>query len=273
MRDSDCIAFLQWALPKMGMRWPGFRKVRRQVCKRLSRRLGELGLDTLEQYRQRLDTDPDEWAVLDAACRITISRFYRDKHVFGVLGRDVLPALAQRARENGRSVQVWCAGCASGEEVYSLAILWDAHVRPAYSDVDFEVVGTDAEPVMVARAERACFTKGSFKDMPAEWLDKAFERSNGTYCVASAYRRHVTLLCQDIRQEMPGGPFDLVLCRNLAFTYFAPETQRSVLKQIKARLKPMGYLVIGAHENLPETEGGFEALTACREIFRYRGKN
>jgi chemotaxis protein methyltransferase CheR len=63
LRDSDCIAFLQWALPRFELRWAGFRKVRRQVCKRLRRRLNELGLETLAQYRERLDSDPAEWAV------------------------------------------------------------------------------------------------------------------------------------------------------------------------------------------------------------------
>lgn len=270
MRDCDCVAFLQWALPRMNLRWQGFRKVRRQVCKRVKRRLGELELQTVEQYRQRLETVPDEWAVLDAACRITISRFYRDKHVFEVLGCNVLPALAGKAREDGRPLRCWCAGCASGEEVYTLAILRETLISPSFPDTAFEIVGTDANPVMIARAERGCFSKGSFKDMPNEWLDQAFQRFNGAYCVAARYRRHVTILCQDIRKEMPDGPFDLILCRNLAFTYFVPDVQRSVLNQIKARLRPMGYLVIGAHETLPEGEGAFEPLTACREIFHYR---
>ncbi len=81
----DCTAFLQWALPQAGLHWPGFRKVRRQVCKRLTRRLRELGLDNFAAYRARLQGDPTEWRVLDECCHITISRFCREAAVFQVL--------------------------------------------------------------------------------------------------------------------------------------------------------------------------------------------
>jgi len=269
VNDADCIAFLQWALPQLDMRWPGFRKVRRQVCKRIARRMKELGLETVDQYQAMLADAPDEWRVLDAACRITISRFYRDKHVFDVLGERILPALFETARKEKRPVRCWCAGCASGEEVYTLAILWDSHIRPAFPCVEFDIVGTDADPVMISRAERACYAPGSLKDLPPEWLDQAFDKSDTEFCVAAHHRRRVTILSQDIRYEMPEGPFDLVLCRNLVFTYFEASLQRAVLERIAARLCPGGYLVVGAHESLPDGSDRLQALTSCREIFQY----
>ena len=269
MRDADCIAFLQWALPRMNMRWPGFRKVRRQVCKRIARRMKQLDLKTLDQYRDRLVDDEDEWLVLDAACRITISRFYRDKHVFDVLANSVLPAIFESALKEGRPVRCWCAGCASGEEAYTLAIVWDIVIRPAFPDVDFDIIGTDADPVMISRAEKACYAPGSFKDMPPEWLDRAFDKSDDEFCVAARYRRRVAILSQDIRDEMPEGPFDLVLCRNLVLTYFDTSLQGEILKQITARLRPGGYMVIGAHEKLPQGTRELEAIEACREILRH----
>jgi chemotaxis protein methyltransferase CheR len=97
LRDSDCIAFLQWALPRLGLRWTGFRKVHRQVCKRLRRRLNELGLETLDQYRLCLEDDPAEWAALDGLCHITISRFRRDEAVFNALRDNILPDLTRAA--------------------------------------------------------------------------------------------------------------------------------------------------------------------------------
>ncbi|MFQ5953507.1 MAG: CheR family methyltransferase [Kiloniellales bacterium] len=266
MRDAECVQFLQWALPRLEMRWPGFRKVRRQVCKRVGRRIAELELETIEQYRERLRTDSAEWRMLDGLCRITVSRFYRDRHVFDILGETVLPALAVKAGKENRSVRCWSAGCASGEEAYTLAILWDVAVGAEFPDVGREIIGTDADPVMIARAERACYPPGSFKDMPEAWRQKAFEISDGRYCVAAALRQDVTIVLQDIREAMPEGPFDLVLCRNLAFTYFTTALQRAILGQIKARLRPTGYLVIGAREALPQDNHGFEAIAGCRGI-------
>jgi chemotaxis protein methyltransferase CheR len=92
--DQECVEFLQWALPRMQMRWSGFRKVRRQVCRRIQRRMQVLEKD-VQGYREFLEAEPEEWDVLDALCRITISRFYRDRAVFAYLQTTVLPALAE----------------------------------------------------------------------------------------------------------------------------------------------------------------------------------
>src|SRR5260370_17006516 len=97
MDNRDCTTFLQWALPQRNLRWPGFRKVRRQVCKRLKRRIRELGLDDLAAYRRRLEADPAEWHAFDECCHITISRFFRDRGVFEVLPNNVPPHLATPA--------------------------------------------------------------------------------------------------------------------------------------------------------------------------------
>ncbi|MEE8226367.1 MAG: CheR family methyltransferase, partial [Kiloniellales bacterium] len=125
MRDEDCVRFLQWCLPPLGLRWAGYRRVRRTVCKRIERRRRELGLADAAAYRACLIADPGEWTRLDALCRISISRFYRDRAVFDHLVCDVLPNLATKAgRRADTALRCWSAGCASGEEPYSLAIAW-----------------------------------------------------------------------------------------------------------------------------------------------------
>jgi chemotaxis protein methyltransferase CheR len=122
--DAGCVEFLQWVLPRLGRRWDGYRRVRRQVCRRVWRRVGELGLDSLAEYRSLLERDPDEWRRLDAMTDITISRFYRDRAVYDFLRSEMLPTLIERARRAGRStVRVWSAGCANGEEPYTLTII------------------------------------------------------------------------------------------------------------------------------------------------------
>src|SRR5215510_13000639 len=113
MPDPDCVAFLQWALPRMNLRWKGFRRVRRHLCRDLAHRTAALGLPTLAAYRAHLEQHPDEWRVLDAMCTVTISRFYRDAGMFDRLRRETLPELARKADDE---LRVWSAGCASGEE-------------------------------------------------------------------------------------------------------------------------------------------------------------
>ena len=114
MNDRECVAFLQWCLPQLGMRWGGFRKVRRQVCKRVSRRIDILGLADPDAYRLYLESHDDEWTTLGSLCRVTISRFYRDRGVFDGLRARVLPLLVEAASARGDDrVRCWCAGCAS----------------------------------------------------------------------------------------------------------------------------------------------------------------
>jgi chemotaxis protein methyltransferase CheR len=269
MTDDECVRFLQSVLPRLGLRWPGFRRVRRQVCKRIARRWRALELADLDAYRARLESDAAEWDVLDSLCRVTISRFCRDRGVFDALGADVLPGLARRATKRGdRLVRCWSAGCASGEEPYSLALLWSFRIAPKFPTVELEVVATDADAQMLERARRGCYAPGTLRELPAEWGAAAFERRGRWLCLRAPYRAGVAIRRQDIRAAMPDGPFDLVLCRNLAFTYFEAAIQRDVLRGIADRLDKDGYLVIGGHETLPDEGAGFTAEGLPRAVFR-----
>ncbi len=269
MRDKDCIAFLQWGLPRLKLRWAGYRKVRRTVCKRLRRRLRELNLDGLAAYRGVLENHPEEWARLDALCRIPISRFYRDRGVFDCLAGRALPALAADAAARGvRELHGWSAGCASGEEAYTLRIIWDLAVLPDHPELRVVILGTDVEPQMLARAEAACYPAGSLKDLPPAWRAAAFAREAEVFCLKPAFRRDVAFRALDIRRQQPDRRFDLILCRYLAFTYFSPDLQAETLRAISARIAPGGYLAIGAHERLPEVAGGLHQITPTLPIYR-----
>lgn len=267
MADDDCIEFLQWALPRIGLRWAGFRKVRRQVCKRLKRRMSELGLEGFPAYRERLQMDPEEWRTLDECSHITISRFLRDKGVFEALRTRVLSEIAARAKHEARGVRCWSAGCASGEEPYTLKILWDLEIAGACGEVAFSIIATDIDLTMLERAREGCFPASSLRELPPHLVSQAFERVGNRFCVRARHREGVTFQMQDLRSEAPPGPFDLVLCRYLAFTYFAPPQQQQVLARIAERLSPNGYLVIGTHEQLPEHVAPFSSLSGAPQIF------
>ena len=256
MRDSDCVQFLQWALPRMRMKWSGFRKVRRQVCRRIQRRMLTLGLAGYDAYRDHLEVQPEEWQTLDGLCRITISRFYRDKSVFDLLGSTIFPGLAQRASSRERPlVSVWSAGCGSGEEPYTVALLWEYVLKHDYPECDVEILATDSNKLLLRRATDARYSKNALREIPVEW-DGAFECCADEFVLHPRHRERVHFAAHDLRTELPSGPFDMVLCRNLAFTYFDDELQREVVSRIEQVLRPGGYLVIGTHEVLPEgTEG------------------
>ena len=215
---------LEEARVRIGLRPEGFANFGGLLDKGIKKRARTLGLEGLDAYRAHLATNEDEWRELDALCRVTISRLYRDGMVMDRLAREVLP----RAR------RVWSAGCASGEEPYTLALL-APHV---------EIVATDVDGELLERAKRADFGESSLRELPAD-LRERFAREK------DALRARITFLVQDLRTEAPAGPFDLVLCRNVAFTYFDAPLQREVLARIESVLAPGGELVIGKGEKLP----------------------
>jgi chemotaxis protein methyltransferase CheR len=233
LSDADCVAFLQWALPRLRLRWEGFRKPRRQVCRRIRARIAELGLDGLTAYRAYLEATRAEWAVLDRLCRVTISRFYRDRGIWDALRAELDPRT------------VWSAGCASGEEAYTAALAWPhAHV-----------LATDADAALLERAARGCYRESALKELPAELRAPGFDGR----CIREDVKRRVTFVRHEIRAEPPAGGFDLVLCRNLVFTYFAEELQLEVGRRLAHALAAGGVLVVGAHETLPDGLGRLDA--------------
>jgi chemotaxis protein methyltransferase CheR len=267
-------AVVQWALPRLRMRWAGFRKVRRQVCRRVWRRARELGLADLVAYRAYLEEHPGEWALLDSMTRITISRFYRDRGVFGFLEQEVLPMLAAEAVAcDSGTLEVWSAGCASGEEPYTVALIWQLELTQRFSDLSIQILATDLDQTMLTRARRACFTTSSLKELPEHWRTAAFLQQGALHCVRDHYKQAVMVARHDIRTPPPHGPFDLVMCRNLAFTYFDRDLQRATGARLADVLRPGGALVLGGHEALPKDLHGFEPWSAPHRVYRRVGNS
>lgn len=272
MKDADCIALLQWALPRMQLCWPGFRKVSRSVCKRIDRRCRELKIRDSAEYRDHLEAEPSEWNVLRACCAISISRFYRDRAVFETLERVVLPALASNAMQRGdTNLECWSAGCASGEEAYTLSILWRLKLAARYPHLNLRVLATDIDAALLKRAATACYRASTLKELPLGWRDEAFEKSDNEFCLRAPFRAAVRFVREDICTALPEQRFDLLLCRNVVFTYFSFELQMRLAQQLVGRLYPGGALVIGLHESLPRGVENVEPWPELRVVFRRIG--
>lgn len=259
--DPACVAFLQWALPRVRLEWLGFRRVRKLVCKRVLRRARELGLEGFDAYRLHLEASPEEWARFDALCRIPISRFYRDRALFDALRSELLPHLATRAIARGDgTLRAWSVGCASGEEPYTLSMAWRLDVARRFPSLALSILATDADEEMVERAHRGCYAGGSMKELPTEWRALGFRDKDGVHCLRDELRENVTFRREDVRTTMPDGPFDLVLCRNLVFSYFEPSLRRATAERMVSRIVEGGVLVVGCHEAPPDLSGGLSAF-------------
>ena len=246
--DQECVRFLQWALPRMRFRWQGFRKVRGQVWKRIRRRLHDLELVDPDAYRQLLQDQPDEWRHLESLCRVTISRFFRDRGVFEQLGSSVLPGFSE--------LRCWSAGCASGEEPYSLSLVW----RIQLARTRLRILATDSDPHLLARARAALYPRSSLRELPGAWMTRAFCEAPEGFRLRPEYREGVEFRLQDLRHTTPDERFHLVMCRNLLFTYFEEGLQREILHALRTRVLPHGVLVVGSHEHLPAGAEGFDPI-------------
>jgi chemotaxis protein methyltransferase CheR len=268
--DGALVDFLSWAVPRLGLRWKGVAHFRRTVRKRLIKRMTALGLSDLADYRALLERDATELLRLEAMCRIPISRLYRDRAVYDVLASDVLPERAQAALREGRSsVRIWSAGCASGEEPYTLGMIWYADIALAFPSLSLDLVATDADEGMLARARSGVYGHGSVRELPARLRSFGLQSAQGGLLrVADAVREGITFRCEDVRVAMPDGTFDLVLCRNMLLTYVAEERQPAVLERIATHLLPGGSLVVGRRETMPAQVTWFEPDPRAPGLFR-----
>ncbi len=264
MSDQDCVRFLQWALPYLNMRWPGFRKVRAQVCKRIRSRMTQLELNHIDQYKAHIQSHLEEWSLLDEFCQITISRFYRDKRVFDVLSSEILPHLcALVAQRHERLLRCWHTACASGEEPYTMSLIWDHILKKQFLDIDLEISASDINPLLLQRAKTACYSGSSIRELPEFIKLKSFSEKNNMFWLHNIHKEKACFFQHDIREKLYDKQFHLIFCRYLLFTYYDDPTQRKVLKSIVDNLIPGGILVFGAKELIPE---GYQGLKLWSKV-------
>lgn len=227
--------------------WDGYRRVRRGVKKRLRRHMRSLGCTTVDQYLTRLFADPGVMRCCDRCLRVTISRFFRDRQLWSDLHDRILPGLAQRF---GPSLRIWSAGCAGGEEPYSLAMLWNELGRP----VPLELLATDADAGCLARARAGVYPRSSLKEAPAPIKETYFalRRGGRQYRILGHRLPTVCWRQHDLLDAPPvTGPVHLILLRNNLLTYYQGEVLIDAVSRIVRILAPGGGLVTGSGELLP----------------------
>jgi len=238
----------------MGLDWAGYRKVRKGVKKRLSRHMQELGCRRVPEYLAALDTDAGIRRECERRLTVAVSRFFRDRRLWDRIGQ-LLPL---DAADVHRPLQrIWCAGCAGGEEVYSIKIL-EAQSRPAAGDgAALSILATDINPENLKRARAGAYPTSSLKELPDLLVDTCFysQRGGRRFVVRPFLTAGIEWRRHDLRTPPPQRDFDAVFLRNSLLTYYEEETQKRSLSGILARLLPGGFLVVGSHERLPDGFG------------------
>lgn len=240
--------FLKNATTVLGLQWRPFH--RKGIKRKVERKVAETGVSGFEEYLLKVEKEPEEQLLLSKILKVTISRFYRDKKVFDILSRSIVPDLL---KEDGTELRIWCIGCASGEEPYSLALLWQEEFGRIWPEVHFSILATDLDENLLERAKEGIYKNSSLREVSEEIVKHCFKKEGESYILDQTIRERVEFKKHDILHEEPFLGMDIVLCRNLAFTYFSKKRQIEVLRKIVTSLKEERYLVIGKDENLPLT--------------------
>jgi len=232
--------------------------------RRTTRRLSELGLATLGDYLSRLDDDPCEVWTLQRRFLVSVSSFYRDRPAFEALAS----TWRQHPPAAGRPWRCWVPACATGEEAYTLAMLFADGCREGAWSGEIEVLGTDLNDEALSHAALARYGQRAMKEVDGRTRARHFTVVGEDHEVVPAIRARVRLQRLDLLTRQPEGPWDLISCRNLLI-YLQPAAQERLLADFHARLAPGGWLFISPAETLPQGSlRGFAPYDMNHRIYR-----
>jgi chemotaxis protein methyltransferase CheR len=237
--------------------------------RRIAVRMRARGVHTYADYARLLDSDSAEYDRLLDALTINVTKLFRNWSVYETIAEQVIPALW---KADTRPIRVWSAGCSSGEEPYSLAVLFHRYAAfqgelPRIDRVD--VLGTDIDRSSLAAADRGQFPEGSFDETPADLRERYFSPT-APFTIVPAVRRSVRFQRCDLLEDFPTAPgqFQLIACRNVLI-YFDRDTQEKLLLRFHEALAPGGFLILGKVETLlGPVRSRFAAVDTRERIFR-----
>jgi two-component system CheB/CheR fusion protein len=241
--------------------------------RRIERRMGmvAIGADHPDRYIHMLKHQPEELGLLAKDLLINVTSFFRDPDVFALLEEKIVPEMLHSLAED-HVLRIWIAGCSSGEETYSLAMIFREQIEAAKLNIRLQVFASDIDPEAVASAREGVYAKAIEADVSAERLARFFVKEEHGYRVTSDLRSAVVFTVQDVLADPPFSRLDLVSCRNLLI-YLLPEAQAKVLSLFHFALREGGILLLGSSETVGGIEGRFEAISKSARVYRHIGRS
>jgi two-component system, chemotaxis family, CheB/CheR fusion protein len=263
MIDAPLDVLLNHLKRTRGFDFTGYK--RSSLERRIAKRMTQVGTSDYIEYVDRLEVDPDEFAALFDTLLINVTGFYRDPQTWDYLAEEIIPKLLADTGD-ASSVRVWCAGCATGEETYTLAIaLAEALGEREFSE-RVKIYATDADENALVQARAAIYSAKQVEAVPPELLERYFERIDERFAFRRDLRRVVIFGRNDLVQDAPISRIDLLACRN-TLMYFNAETQSRVLQRFNFALNPWGYLLLGKSEMLITHTDLFRPVDLKRRVF------
>ena len=238
---------------------------RSTLRRRMARRMALRKVDELPDYIAMLEDDPAETAALYQDFLIRVTGFFRDPQSFDRLSEQVFPSLTEsRSRKDG--IRIWVPGCATGEEVYSLAITLTEFLGERASTLAIQIFGTDVSEVAIERARAARYLDTIAEEVSSERLRRFFVKEDSHYRIDKRIRDLCIFARQDVTRDPPFSRLDLVSCRN-TLIYLDAAVQRRVMQVFHYALRPKGFLLLGPSESVGAAADLFELLDKHHRIY------
>jgi two-component system CheB/CheR fusion protein len=219
------------------------------LLRRLAKRMSELAIWSLAEYYSYITTHDDEPRILCKEFLINVTRFFRDKEAFECLGKEVIPQIVS-LKKNGEPIKIWVVACSSGEEAYSVAMLFLEYMEEhKMLHIPIKIFATDIDSEALETASRGLYDESIEEDVTQARLRKYFTREDSMYRVSVELRKLVIFANHDVLRDPPFSHLDLVTCRNV-FIYLNPMLQRKVLKKFHFALNIDSFLMLGPSENI-----------------------
>jgi two-component system CheB/CheR fusion protein len=231
--------------------------------RRVTRRMQMIGVDDYADYQDYLEVHPDEFANLFNFLLINVTSFFRDQAGWEYIGSEVIPQIVSR-KEPNEPIRVWSAGCASGEEAYTVAILLAEAIGIEQFRERVKIYATDVDEEALNQARQGSYLEKDLPGLTSEQIERFFDQVDDRYIFNKELRRSVIFGRHDLIQDAPISKIDLLICRN-TLMYFNAETQSRILSRFHFALQEGGFLFLGKAEMLLTHTGIFApANLKCR---------
>jgi two-component system, chemotaxis family, CheB/CheR fusion protein len=264
--DRDLEVLLDYLRRTRGFDFTGYKRA--SLIRRIGKRMQDVGADGYLSYLDHLEVDPEEFTQLFNTILLNVTSFFRDPPVWDYLGAEVLPRLLADKGDD-EPFRIWSAGCASGEEAYTLAMVVAETLGADAVRERVKIYATDVDEDALSQARQARYTTKQVEGVPPELLERYFERNGDGdgHVFSKELRRSVIFGRHDLIQDAPISRIDLLVCRN-TLMYLNSETQAHVLARFSFALREGGYLMLGKAEMLLAHTNLFTSLDLKRRVFR-----
>ena len=259
----DFARLLEHIRDTRGFDFSGYKRT--TLVRRIARRMTQVDVQDYAAYLEYLEANPDEFAALFTTILINVTSYFRDAAAWGYLQQEILPKVIA-GKERFEAIRVWCAGVASGEEAYSIAMLLSEKLGPAEYRQRTKIYATDVDDEALTRARQGRAAKQELEGVPAALREKYFEAEGDNYVLSGDLRRSIIFGRHDLLQDAPISRVDLLISRN-TLMYFESEAQARILARLHYALTDRGYLFLGKAEMLLRRSELFTPVDLKHRVF------